>query len=277
MTESTCRLMVRIGSLPGFLVTLAFFLLASDALKKVPGAHLLYSLLFAACLVVGGAILALSLLILKKQSRVAAVLISFPVLIAAAVLIMMCDGSDTSAVLFYAGGAALLVLLWLSGLIACFTWQSRYADKAEAVPPDRPVDQRPISEESRRMIEGSMSMLSNDIPIFEEDGDPTPDEKTKWGSGIFAPIGLLVWAGYALVTKHVIMHDDYFRAPVEIKGPAVYACALALISAALFLHFHYFWGQTPKLYDYYKIPKYTALAVLIVSAFAFFILAVSGS
>jgi hypothetical protein len=274
MDVSACYRMIRVGAWAGFLVAGALFLPVFSGVSEGGLGGRLYDLFRTICLVAAGITLVLSWQVLRKQSRVAAVLLAVPVLLSAFVLISMGDRCDPLAMIFFVVAGLLFAGAWLAGLIGCFTWQSRFAEKAIAAVP-APTDPRPISEEARRMIEGSF--LSENTPIFEEDGDPTPDEKTKWGSGILAPIGLAIWAIYALVTKHVIMYDKYYRPPVEIKGLAVYACALALISAALFLHFHYFWGQTPKLYDYYKIPKYTALAVLIVSAFAFFILAVSGS
>ena len=273
MTESTCRWMIRVGSLPGFLAAAVFFHLLFGFFTE-GGARHYYGLASLVCLVLGGVVLWLSLAMLRKGSRAAALVLGWPILGLAAFVLMMGDGGDPLAVLFFVVCSLLVAGSWLAGVLGCFTWQSHFAEKSVATIPAS-SDPRPISEEARRIIEGSI--LSENTPFFEEDGDPTPDEKTKWGSGICAPIGLLAWAVYALVTKHVIMHDNYYRSPVEIKGLAVYACALTLISAALFLHFHYFWGQTPTLYDYYRIPKYTALAVLIVSAFTFFILAIEGS
>lgn len=266
--------MIRVGAWAGFLLAAALFLPVFYITRGGGLGGRLYLLFATICLAGGGIVFALSWWVLRKQSRIAAVLLSIPILLATAVLISMCDGSDPLAASAFVGGALLLAGAGLAGLAGCLSWQSRYVVKEAAAVP-APVDSRPISEEAKRLIKGSI--LDNNIPFFEEDGDPTPDENAKWGTGIVTPIGLMIWAGYALVTKRVIMDNEYFRPPVEIKGMAVYACALALISGALFLHFHYFWGQTPKLYDYYRIPKHTALAVLIVSLFVFFILAIEGS
>ena len=267
MDAAACDRMIRGGAWAGFLLAVVLFVpLFNGSAGGRPGGGL-YSLFRFVCLIWGIATLVLSWMVLQKQSRIAALLlcVSIPFSLLVAILL-------GSYVLLLIG--VVLAGALLGGVIGCFIWQARFVEHTPPPAPP-PADSRPISEEAQRMIKGSI--LDGNIPFFEEDGDPTPDEKTKWGWGIAAPVGLLIWAGYALVTKHVVMYDEYYRPPVEIKGLAVYAAALTLISAALFLHFHYFWGQTETLYEYYRKPKYAALAVLIISAFAFFILAMEGS
>lgn len=267
MDAVTCDRMIRGGAAAGFLLAVVLFVpLVSGSAVSGLGDDF-YSLFRFVCLIWGIATLVFSWMVLRKQSRIAALLLGVSVPFSLLVAILL-----GSHVLLLIG--VVLAVASLVGVIGCFIWQARFVEHTPPPAPP-PTDSRPISEEAQRMIKGSI--LDGDIPFFEEDGDPTPDENTKWGTGIITPIGLLIWAVYSLATKSLFLNNDYFRPSVAIKGAAVYVGALVLISGALFLHFHYFWGQTPKLCEYYEKPKVAALAVFVISLFAFFILAMEGS
>ena len=78
---------------------------------------------------------------------------------------------------------------------------------------------------------------------YDDDWEDQPAQSSvhKWVLGLFGPALLLSYGIWVLVTKAAEFSGD--RATMDLRGENAIAYGLAVISIALFLHCHYFWGN----------------------------------
>jgi hypothetical protein len=75
--------------------------------------------------------------------------------------------------------------------------------------------------------------------------------------------------------RAILMHGRYALSSVVINGGAAVGWGLVVISMALFLHFHFFWGNTQKLRGASGPAKIGSVLLLIVGLFTFIWLALN--
>lgn len=99
-----------------------------------------------------------------------------------------------------------------------------------------------------------MSILSSDPRGRETvnmadslSGSPPQTTWPKWFGGVAVPIIILYWGIKSCVTRTAFFFGQNGSSLDLIDGPAI-AMGVAVISAGIFLHFHYFWGTLRKLY-----------------------------
>lgn len=72
---------------------------------------------------------------------------------------------------------------------------------------------------------------------------PTQGWFYKWILGIAGPLALAAYGISAVITRQTEYGTDI---SMELHGVNAIACGIAVISAAVFMHCHYFWGN---IYD----------------------------
>jgi hypothetical protein len=72
---------------------------------------------------------------------------------------------------------------------------------------------------------------------------PTQGWFYKWILGIVIPLGLVAYGVSAIISRRA---DYGTNISMELHGVNAIAYGIALISAAVFMHCHYFWGN---IYD----------------------------
>lgn len=65
----------------------------------------------------------------------------------------------------------------------------------------------------------------------------------QWGFGVLLPLAMACCGVYAILTQQAIYGGDVL---IQLHGTDAIALGVAAISAAVFLHCHYFWGN---IYD----------------------------
>jgi hypothetical protein len=105
-------------------------------------------------------------------------------------------------------------------------------------------------------------MLS--LVYAEEDPDPNPF--TKWGIGVLVALAV---AGYGIICAvhrfgYIPVSHRGHNAEVPIEGTNAIVFGVALLFAAAWLHFHFFWSQTPRMRPYYEVARiFASLGVLV--------------
>ena len=76
------------------------------------------------------------------------------------------------------------------------------------------------------------------------EGQPPQGAFYKWVLGIVLPIGIGGYGLYGIFTRHIEFGNDNQR--LTFHGLNAMAVGIAWLSAAVFIHCHYFWGN---IYD----------------------------
>ena len=104
-------------------------------------------------------------------------------------------------------------------------------------------------------------------------GAPSGEMAHGWVYGVF---GALIPAGIG--AYDVVMQKGWMLASrgrsltfVRVEGPAAVWLGCALISLALVLHFHWFWGNHPRLGRYYEPAKFLALVATFIATVGFIV------
>lgn len=88
---------------------------------------------------------------------------------------------------------------------------------------------------------------------------PPPDTMlAKWFGGIIAPALILWLASYAIIARTGFIPGRY-RARLDLHGTDAVLLGCALVCLALFLHTHYFWGNSRKLMQLHEAGKAVTL------------------
>jgi hypothetical protein len=95
------------------------------------------------------------------------------------------------------------------------------------------------------------------LSLVYVENDPEPNLLTKWGIGILVA---LFPAGYGVLC--IVRRLGYFPADdgvyIPLEGVDAVMFGLALLCAAAWLHFHFFWSQTKRLRQYYEVARICA-------------------
>lgn len=88
---------------------------------------------------------------------------------------------------------------------------------------------------------------------------PPPDTMwAKWFGGIIAP-ALILWPALcAIITKTGFIPGRY-RSRLDLHGTDAVLLGCALVWLALFLHTHYFWGNSRRLMQLHEAGKTVTL------------------
>jgi len=62
----------------------------------------------------------------------------------------------------------------------------------------------------------------------------------QWGLGVVVPLALIGYGIYAIATQHITFGS---RMPMTLRGLNATAFGIAWVSAGVFVHCHYFWGN----------------------------------
>lgn len=113
-----------------------------------------------------------------------------------------------------------------------------------------------------------MNFLRRNIHQTEADisdnlsGTPTHSFLSKWLGGVIVPVCILIYALRCCVLQKAVVFGSH-DPNLNLSGmPAVFM-GLAWLSAAFFIHFHYFWSSVKRLCRFADFAKTIALLCLI--------------
>jgi len=101
--------------------------------------------------------------------------------------------------------------------------------------------------------------------MFAFDDDPPSGFLPKWFGGAAAPLIIGLYGASILIAQQARMPGRRMFRPsgsTLLGGDAV-AYGIAVLGAAIFLHCHYFWGNTKNLAEYSILGKMIGAAVFI--------------
>jgi hypothetical protein len=83
--------------------------------------------------------------------------------------------------------------------------------------------------------------LPHNPTAYDDDWEDQPGQGPvyQWGLGGLVPLLVLGYGVYAVAARQA----EYGRIPMKLHGVNAVAFGTAAISAAVFLHCHYFWGN----------------------------------
>lgn len=96
--------------------------------------------------------------------------------------------------------------------------------------------------------------------------DPPPSTIwAKWFGGLLFP-ALILWPAIKIIVTKTGFILGRYCARMDLQGidAVLLGCALAWL--ALFLHTHYFWGNTKRLFQFYELGKTISLLGFCVTA-----------
>jgi hypothetical protein len=77
---------------------------------------------------------------------------------------------------------------------------------------------------------------------YDDDWEDQPGQALgyQWGLGVLVPLALVAYGGYAIVMRQVEFGS---RITMTLQGTNAVAFGVAWVSAGVFVHCHYFWGN----------------------------------
>ena len=77
---------------------------------------------------------------------------------------------------------------------------------------------------------------------YDDDWEDQPGQGPfyQWGLGVALPLALIGYGGYAIATREATFGG---RIAMTLHGPNAIAFGIAWVSAGVFVHCHYFWGN----------------------------------
>ncbi len=77
---------------------------------------------------------------------------------------------------------------------------------------------------------------------YDDDWEDQPSQGPfyKWALGVLVPLGLIIYGIHAIITRQATFDN---RFPITFHNLNAIAFGSASLSAGLFLHCHYFWGN----------------------------------
>jgi hypothetical protein len=91
---------------------------------------------------------------------------------------------------------------------------------------------------------------------------PNPSFLSKWFGGVIVPVFILIYGLRCCILQKAVFEGGR-SGSLELSGmPAVFM-GLSWLSAAFFIHFHYFWSAVKRLCVYADFAKTIALLCLI--------------
>ena len=95
---------------------------------------------------------------------------------------------------------------------------------------------------------------------------PKNEETKKWLFGVVIALGFVAYGGSVLLAGHARIRTgsrfSIARSSIELNGFDATLYGLALISAALALHFAFVWAHSDRFYGYGEIGRNVSLIVL---------------
>jgi hypothetical protein len=96
------------------------------------------------------------------------------------------------------------------------------------------------------------------------DDDPPSGFLAKWFGGAAFPLVIGLYSLSILVTQQATLPRRGFRrSGSQLLGGDAVAYGIAVLGAAMFLHCHYFWGNSQKLGEYSIVGKMVGAATFI--------------
>ena len=77
---------------------------------------------------------------------------------------------------------------------------------------------------------------------YDDDWEDQPGQGFgyQWGLGVLVPLALMAYGGYAIVMRRVEFGG---QVTMTFQGVNAVAFGVAWVSAGMFVHCHYFWGN----------------------------------
>ncbi len=94
-------------------------------------------------------------------------------------------------------------------------------------------------------------------------GDASGSLFSRIFGGSLVPLAVAWYGLYVCLTKKAYLHGSGHS--LEINGSLAICFGIAVIALAFFLHFHFVWSVSSRLYRYAGFCKFIALLVLISS------------
>jgi hypothetical protein len=101
-------------------------------------------------------------------------------------------------------------------------------------------------------------------------GPPAGGKPEAWIYGVIAALPLAAYGLYCLISQHAWFPPigirglpQQHRGLQEHTGYLAMAQGLVWLAVAMYLHFQYFWSQSPRLFRYYEIGRLIALLLFI--------------
>ena len=93
---------------------------------------------------------------------------------------------------------------------------------------------------------------------YDDDGEDIPASGpiAKWIGGVIAPLMLAIYGIACVATHHAIIG---WQMPLELFAARAVMAGIAAMSAGLFLHCHYFWGNIYHLSPWAVLGKILSL------------------
>lgn len=100
--------------------------------------------------------------------------------------------------------------------------------------------------------------------MFAFDDDPPAGILPKWVGGAALPFVIGVYSVSILVSQQATLPRRGFRTSGrQLLGGDAVAYGIAILGAAIFLHCHYFWGNSQKLGEYSILGKMVGAAIFV--------------
>jgi hypothetical protein len=105
--------------------------------------------------------------------------------------------------------------------------------------------------------------------IADVAGPPEGGKAEGWIYGVILALPLAAYGVYCMFTQHAWFFALRIKGipPNKIfhlyTGPLAIALGLIWFAVAMYLHFHYFWSQSPRLFRYYEIGRFVAIMLFI--------------
>lgn len=88
---------------------------------------------------------------------------------------------------------------------------------------------------------------------------PPPDTMwAKWFGGIIAP-ALILWPAFCAIITKVGFIPGRYDSRLDLRGTDAALLGCTLVCLALFLHTHYFWGNSRRLMQLHEAGKTVTL------------------
>ena len=81
----------------------------------------------------------------------------------------------------------------------------------------------------------------------------------KWLGGLVVPLVILLKAYQVIVTREGIIFGSNHSGGVQVQGVNAVLLGCVFVSGALFLHTHYFWGNSRRLLPLHEVGKTISL------------------
>ena len=91
---------------------------------------------------------------------------------------------------------------------------------------------------------------------------PNPSFLSKWFGGVIVPVCILIYALRCCILQKAVFFGGR-DGNLELFGMSAVFMGLTWLSAAFFIHFHYFWSAVKRLCIYANFTKAIALLCLI--------------